>query len=138
MSALNERILAKDLEGAWQHVAALGAAGAPEVLPLLGHGDPEVRALAAECLGAMRAPIAARGLIRALADPDLSVAGAAVTGLKALTIAPDLAPDLVAAFDVTVDWMIRRQIALLLGTVEGWSPALLRDRVGREPHAAVR
>lgn len=137
MSALTDRILAQDVEGAWTETARLGPAAAPTLLPLLGHGDPRVRALAVECLAATRSPVAARALTRALCDADLGVASSAANGLEALAT-PELAPELLAAFDATPDWMIRKRIALLLGRLDGWDTHQLRERLGRESHPPVR
>lgn len=137
MAGLTDRILAQDIEGALQETARRGPAAADELVALMGHAEPEVRALAVECLTGSGSPIAARVLVRALPDPELQVSSAAANALWTLAT-PDLAPDLLVAFDATPDWMVRRRLALLLGKLEGWAPPLLRKRVEKEPHAAVR
>ena len=137
MAALTDRILAKDFDGGAMETARLGPAAAPDLLPLTSHADPEVRALAVECLARTGSPIAARALVRALPDPEVSVSLAAASGLKVLATA-ELAPDLLVAFDAIPDSTARDEVATLLGTLDGWAPPLLRQRVGREPDAAVR
>lgn len=137
MTALADLVLDKELEEARAEATRLGPAAESELLPLLGNADPDVRELAVECLGDAGGPAAPLALVRALADPELAVASAAVGGLQRLA-APALAPELLLAFDAARDWMIRLEISRLLGTLEGWKPPRLRERVAREPHPAVR
>lgn len=137
MAALTELILAQDIEGAWAETTRLGAEADGELLPLLGHADAQVRELAVECLARTGSPAAPLALVRALGDPELGVSATAAGGLATLAT-PDLAPALLVAFDGVADWMVRLRLAKLLGSLDGWAPPLLRKRIDREPHPAVR
>lgn len=136
MMTLADLVLANDYAALARSEQA-GPAAADALVPLLAHADPLVRQFAAECLGMAGGPRAALALARALTDPALGVSAAAVVGL-ARCATPDVVPELVLAWDRVSDWMVRVRLAKLLGTLDGWDPALLRERVGTEPHPAVR
>lgn len=136
MTGLADRVLANDY-AALAEAERAGPPAADALLPLLGHADAQVRQFAAECLGMAGGPRAALGLARALPDPALAVSAAAAVALERCAT-PDLVPELVLAWDHVADWMVRVRVAKLLGTLDGWDPAMLRKRVAAEPHPAVR
>ena len=81
-SEVVERVKRKDRDVMAQP-GIIGADAGPALLPLLDSPDPQVRALAIECLNVAGGSAARQGLMKALHDPIETVRGAAARHLSA-------------------------------------------------------
>lgn len=127
--------------GAGSHRRALlplvsSAAAAPDVVPCLGDGDPDVRVLACQALGRMGAVTEVGALFPLLADPDARVAFAAIAAVQSLGSAKteSLAIEAAGSTNVRV-----RRAALRILTYFGASAALdVLLRALHDPDERVR
>lgn len=90
IDAIAKQLRSKDAEVRWHAANALArirdgvAPAVPLLLPLLGDGDPLVRANAARALAVTKDSSAVEPLIKLLADPDERVVASAVNALGAI------------------------------------------------------
>lgn len=108
----------------------LGGAANTELAELLQDPDAEVRELAVHCLDESGGPGAAEALVPALLDEDLQVSMAAAKALHTHG-APHLVRPLLSTYDLRPEPPVLRELALVLGRLEGWVPVeeLLRKLV---------
>ena len=137
MDVLKKQVLEKN-RSASLRAKQLGRKANPVLLELAGHADPGVRLIAVFCLKETGGSEVFPGLIAALSDPDLQVAGAAAFALDRL-YDPALGAPLLQAYDRIPHPSIRHQTALLIGRADRKAdPVELRKRMEAEknPDAA--
>ncbi len=137
MDVLKKQVLEKN-RSASLRAKQLGRKANPVLLELAKHADPGVRIIAVFCLKETGGTEVFPGLIAALSDPDLQVAGAAAFALDRL-YDPALAAPLLQAYVGIPHPSIRHKAALLIGRGDRKAdPVELRKRMDAEknPDAA--
>jgi HEAT repeat protein len=137
MDLLKKQVLEKN-QISIARAKQLGRKANPVLLELAKHPDAEVRLVAVYSLRETGGSEVFPGLISALSDPDLQVAGAAAFALDRL-FDPTLAATLTQVYDRSPHPSIRHKTALLIGRADRKAdPTELRKRLEAEknPEAA--
>jgi HEAT repeat protein len=136
MDLLREKVLAKDL-GAEDLARQMGKSAIPVLEPLAANSDADVRMIALSSLNYVGDEGVVDILINALKDETPTVSVEGVRGLERY-LSPSIYPKLLAVYDDVGDPTRRKDIALMLGKIEGAKIADLKQKDENEKDAEAK
>ena len=136
MDLLEQKVLNKD-PSAVNVAKMMGSSAIPVLKPLAKNSDEDVRLIAVSCLGYTGGEEAANILIDALTDDSPSVAIEAGRALQR-NLSPAIYSKLLDVYDKVEDPLLRREIALMLGRIEGANVNDLKQKSKDEKAAEAK